>query len=74
MPKTYVTFGQGHIHRVNGRIFDKDCVAAIEADNAVDGREKAFRYFGRVFCFEYFEDEFDFENLKFYKRGIINVD
>lgn len=28
--KTYVTFGQAHVHRINGKTFDADCVACIE--------------------------------------------
>ena len=30
--KTYVTFGQDHIHRVNGQLLDKDCVAIVNGD------------------------------------------
>ena len=26
MKNTYVTFGQTHVHSVNGKTFDKDCV------------------------------------------------
>ena len=37
--KTYVTFGQAHVHNINGVIFDKDCVAVVEG-----GREKSLRY------------------------------
>ena len=69
--KTYVTFGQVHVHSVNGKTFDKDCVAVIEADNAVEGRAKAFEYFGRKFCVEYPEDRFDFDLMRFFPRGFI---
>lgn len=74
MGTTYVTFGQDHAHRVNGKTFDCDCVAAIQADNAADGREKAFELFDRKFCFEYFEDAFDKESMRYYPRGIIEVE
>ncbi len=30
--KRYFTFGQAHRHEVNGVVFDKDCVAEIEAE------------------------------------------
>lgn len=73
MPKTYVTFGQSHEHNIDGKIFDKNCVAAIEAETAAQGREKAFELFNAKFCFEYFDKEFDMKNLHFFPRGIINV-
>jgi hypothetical protein len=49
--KTYVTFGHSHMHRINGNIFDKDCVAVVSGD-----RKKVFELFGDKFCFEYPED------------------
>lgn len=72
--KTYVTFGQDHIHKINSIVFDKDCVALIESNSTKEGREKAFALFGRKFCFEYPEDHFDFESLHYYPRGIIPVE
>ena len=66
--KTYVTFGQDHIHRIDGKILDKDCVALIDGD-----REKVFELFNGKFCFEYSEDEFDFGIMKYFSRGIIEV-
>lgn len=70
--KTYVTFGQDHIHNVNGKIFDKDCVAAIECNNAAEGRKRAFELFGAKFCFEYPEEHFNL-NMKYFPRGIIEA-
>ena len=72
--KTYVTFGQTHIHRVNGKIFDKDCVAVIETKSAEAGRAKAFELFDRKFCFEYSEKDFQFTWMNFFPRGLINVE
>ena len=71
--KTYVTFGQDHTHRVNGKTFDCDCVAVIHCDNAEDGRNKAFEYFGRKFCFEYPEEHFNHSSMYHYPRGLIEV-
>lgn len=71
--KTYVTFGQIHAHSVNGKTFDKDCVAVIHAETAEKGRELAFEYFGPKFAFEYPEDEFNFDHMKYYPRGFIEV-
>ena len=73
MPKTYVTFGQIHVHSVNGRTFDKDCIAVINCTDADDGRRKAFEIFKSKFCFEYHEDEWNLEDMIYYPRGLITV-
>lgn len=67
--KTYVTFGQAHTHSVNGKTFDKDCVAVVHGD-----REKVFEIFGPAFSFEYSEDTWDDKNMRYYPRGYITVD
>lgn len=66
--KTYVTFGYDHFHKINGKIFDKGCVALIEGD-----REKVFEIFGRKFCFEYPEDQWDPRMLFYFPRGVIEL-
>ena len=71
--RTYVTFGQTHVHSVNGKTFDKDCVAVIEAESAELGREKAFEYFDNTFFTTYSEKFWDKETLFFFPRGYINV-
>lgn len=71
--KTYVTFGQGHKHTINGVTFDANCVAVIESENAQTGRALAFELFGPKFCFEYPEDYFDFDSMKYFRRGFINA-
>ncbi len=68
---TYVTFGQSHTHSLNGKTFDKDCVAVIKSESRAEGRRKAFEYFGYKFCFECFEQ---IPNLKYFPRGLINVE
>lgn len=70
--KTYVTFGQEHTHSVNGKTFDKDCIAVI--NNAMTpgyGRDRAFSLFGEKFCFEYWESVPD---MKYFPRGLIEVE
>ena len=71
--KHYVTFGQNHVHSVNGKKFDKDCVAVYEAKSVDDGRKKAFEYFGSKFSFDYHGDMWDEDDLIYYKRGYINL-
>jgi len=72
--KTYVTFGQVHVHSVNGKTFDKDCVAVLEAPTEQEGRARAFELFKGVFCFTYPEQHWDRADMRFYPRGYINVD
>lgn len=74
MPKHYVTFGQAHTHNINGTTFDKDCVARFWAPDAETGRKTAFELFGPKFCFEYTEAAFPFDSLRYYPRGIIEVE
>jgi len=71
--KTYVTFGQTHVHSINGHTLDKDCVAVITSDSASEGRKKAFELFGRKFSFEYPEEYWEEESMIYYPRGYINV-
>ena len=66
--KTFVTFGQEHIHHINGKTFDKDCVAIVEGDRA-----KVFEIFAGKFCFEYPEDRWNDSSMKYYPRGYIEV-
>ena len=69
--KTYVTFGQIHAHSVNGKTFDKDCVAVIESDDAESGRARAVELFGLKFFTTYFDKAPD---MTYFPRGLISVD
>lgn len=71
MAKTYVTFGQNHIHQFGELRFDKNCVAEITCSSADEGRDLAFEIFGTKFCMEYHEDVFPFDTMRYYPRGII---
>lgn len=73
MGKHYVTFGQVHAHSVNGKTFDKDCIAVIEANSFDEGRIKAFEYFDDKFGTSYQDNQWNEENMKFFPRGYINV-
>lgn len=66
--KTYVTFGYDHFHEINGKVYDKDCVALVDGD-----RERVFEIFGRKFCFEYPEKYWDPNKLCYFPRGVIEV-
>jgi hypothetical protein len=67
--KTFVTFGQSHVHSIDDKTFDKDCVAVVNGD-----RDKVFEIFGPKFCFEYPEDFWDESKMmKYFPRGYIEV-
>jgi len=72
--KVYITFGQVHVHSVNGITFDKDCVALIEAEDEFDGRKKAFEYFGDKWFSSCMEEKINTEFLSYFPRGIIPVE
>jgi len=74
MPRHYVTFGQGHTHRVNGYTLDCNSVASFEAKDYSNGREKAVEYFGDKFFTDYHDKAFNMTNLHWWPRGIINID
>jgi len=69
MSKTYITFGQEHVHTINGKTFDKDCVALVNLPE-----EKAREIFMPKFCFSYTEDRFNHDDLKYFPRGIVEVE
>ena len=71
--KIYITFGQEHYHELNGNVFDKDCVAVIEADDHSAGRKKAFELFGNKWAFEYTDKDHVIEMMHYFPRGIVKV-
>ncbi len=71
--KIYITFGQVHVHRVNGKTFDCDCVAVIEAENEEVGRKVAFAHFEDKWCFSYDETTFKHGDMKYFPRGFVEV-
>lgn len=72
--KYYVTFGQVHVHSVNGQTLDKDCVATFEAVDYETAEEYAHYLFGPKYCSLKDHEEFDEEDLNnYYHRGLIEV-
>jgi len=69
----FITFGQEHVHNINGVVFDKDCVGVIHCNNYSHGREIAFENFGDKFATTYSEDKVDNDFMRRFDRGIIEV-
>ena len=64
MTTCYFSFGQTHVHSVNGKTFDKDCIVEITSDNP---RETMFETFGTKWGMQYDE----VPEMQYYPRGII---
>lgn len=67
--QVYFTFGQSHVHYVNGKKFDKDCVVEIEAENEEKARVKMFDFFGSKWFTSYKSKP----DMHFFPRGIIKI-
>ncbi len=72
MAKHYVTFGQVHTHRVDGKTLDCDTVAVYNSKNYKEGREKAFLHFGDKFFTSYQDEQWkENDQLKYFPKGYI---
>lgn len=72
MGKFYITFGQIHTHSVNGKTFDKDCLAEIEAETKEEAHKQAMETFDGVFHQTLSVDEAR-KALHYFPRGMIKV-
>ena len=72
MNKYYISFGQIHVHSVNGKTFDKNCLAEIEAETKEEAHTEAMDIFKGVFHNCYEESKLP-EVLHYFPRGIIKV-
>ena len=71
MNNHYVTFGQIHVHSIDGITIDKDTVAVFKAEDAADGRQKAVEYFGDQFFTDYHHTAWKKEKLQFFPKGYV---
>lgn len=62
----YFTFGQSHVHSVDGRTFDKDTVVKITHE---DPRSEMFRLFGVRWSMQYDEPP----RMDLFPGGIVEV-
>ena len=69
--KIYITFGQVHVHSVNDKTFDKDCVAVIDAESELEGRKIARELFDNKYFTSY--TEFSDDKLEYFPRGFLGV-
>lgn len=71
MNKYWISFGQTHVHSVNGKTFDKDCLAEVEAHHIGFARDLAIKYFELKWANIY--DELEPDLLEYFPRGVIKV-
>jgi hypothetical protein len=71
--KTYITFKRNQIHNVNGKVFDKDSIAVIDAETAYEGRTRAFELFSDDYLDEFTDKTLPKDIDEYYKRGFILV-
>jgi hypothetical protein len=63
---SWFTFGQIHVHSIDGKTFDRNCVVKITAP---DPRSQMVTYFGVKWAMEYQECP----DLAYYPRGVIEL-
>lgn len=75
MTKVYITFGQVHVHSINGKTLDKDCVAVINCNSYGHGRTMAFEYLDGVFhnCYSHEEYIDGKVGIEYFPRGLIEI-
>jgi hypothetical protein len=69
MKKYYFTFGQIHVHSVNGKTFDKNCVVEIEATSFCAAKTEMLYHFGIKWAMQYTK----LPDMSFFPRGIIKI-
>lgn len=69
MPRFYLTFGQAHVHQVNGRTWDHDVICAIEAPDMAAARATAFATFRSKWAFLYTEEDLQ-RIVEYYPNGV----
>lgn len=70
MKKFYISFGQKHVHGINGKLFNKDCIAVIEARSIHGAQALAMWRFDQKFANVYSE----LPDMTYYPRGLISLE
>lgn len=69
MKTAWFSFGQSHVHRVNGKTFDCDCLVKITSP---DPRQAMFDSFGDKWAMQYDRERMT-KALHYYHRGVIEL-
>ena len=71
--KFYISFGQTHAHRIDGRTYDCDSLMLVEAPGELVARIGLNQLLAGKWCGLYQEAELP-DMLRYYRRGVINAD
>lgn len=69
--KFYISFGQGHAHRVDGITYDCDSLYMVEAPSELAARQEVFSVFGNKWSSIYPAAELP-NLLHYFPRGVMN--
>lgn len=72
MNKYYMTLGQSHCHRINGKTIDKDSVAVIQAEDYESARKFAFLVTENG-KFHRLLDDINKVGMEYFPRGLIEI-
>ena len=71
--QTYMTFGQGHTHKLNGKTVDKDTVLVIEAESENAARKWFVENFNDKFCSTYPRERWNAQIASYYPGGYVTA-
>jgi len=66
----YFSFGQSHVHRIDGVTLDADVLLRVEDDDQVNARHRVFDAIGPKWHTQYTEENVDFS---YFPRGYVEV-
>ena len=68
--KYYVSFGQSHVHRIDGVTLDADALLEVVAKDEGEVRDRVFSAIGAKWSMIYDEDSIKFE---YFPRGAVTI-
>ncbi len=69
MVRLYITFGQVHVHSINGHTLDKDCVAVIKGPTVEHCDKLAFEWLDGKFH----QHTTTMPDMTYFPRGLIAI-
>jgi len=69
----YITLGFSHVHAINRKTLDKDCVILAESPPGYTPQQVARALFGNLYSMAYAEHEWDSRFNAHYPKGFVRV-
>ncbi len=73
MKTFYISFGQAHTHRIDGKTYDCDSLMKVEAENEIAARLQTMDILGNNKWSSIYPAADLEEALKYYPRGVLNA-